>query len=111
VDFVSAESARAGEAAARYVLEQSAAEEAVIPVQNGDGVTYTVISLGSLEKDGTFGNHSILNRYIRSIYLPKTIQCIWTKGSALDSLYLKTIEIHPENPYYRVVNGRLEAIE
>ena len=75
------------------------------------GVTYTVISLGSIEDDGTFGDHSILNRYIRSIYLPKTIQCIWTKGSALDSLYLKTIEIHPENPYYRVVNGRLEAIE
>ena len=75
------------------------------------GVTYTVISLGSIEDDGTFGDHSILNRHIRSIYLPKTIQCIWTKGSALDSLYLKTIEIHPENPYYRVVNGRLEAIE
>jgi hypothetical protein len=75
------------------------------------GVTYTVISLGSIEEDGTFGDHSILNRHIRSIYLPKTIQCIWTKGSALDSMYLKTIEIHPENPYYRVVNGRVEAIQ
>ena len=42
VDFVSAESARAGEAAARYVLEGSCDNESVITVKNGNGVTYTV---------------------------------------------------------------------
>ena len=42
VDFVSAESARAGEAAARYVLEGGCGEETVINVKNGSGVTYTV---------------------------------------------------------------------
>ena len=42
VDFVSAESHRAGEAAARYVLEGDCENGAVISVKNGDGVTYTV---------------------------------------------------------------------
>ena len=42
VDFVSAESMRAGEAAASYVLEGGRADENVINVKNGDGVTYTV---------------------------------------------------------------------
>ena len=44
VDFVTAESQRAGEAAARYVLDggQAAGEEPVLDVKNGDGVTYTV---------------------------------------------------------------------
>ena len=42
VDFVSAESQRAGEAAARYVLEGGCAHETVIEVKNGSGVTYTV---------------------------------------------------------------------
>ena len=44
VDFVTAESQRAGEAAARYALDggQAAGEEPVLDVKNGDGVTYTV---------------------------------------------------------------------
>ena len=42
VDFVSAESLRAGEAAARYVLEGGSGDQTVIDVKNGDGVTYTV---------------------------------------------------------------------
>ena len=42
VDFVSAESQRAGEAAARYVLEGGSEGETVITVKNGGGVTYTV---------------------------------------------------------------------
>jgi len=41
VDFVTAESHRAGEAAARYVLEGGCGSEA-LPVYNGDGVSYTV---------------------------------------------------------------------
>ena len=44
VDFVTAESQRAGEAAARYALDggQAAGEEPVLDVKNSDGVTYTV---------------------------------------------------------------------
>ena len=41
VDFVTAESRRAGESAARYVLEGGSTAEA-LPVTNGDGVSYTV---------------------------------------------------------------------
>ncbi len=41
VDFVTAESRRAGESAARYVLEGGSEAEA-LPVVNGDGVSYTV---------------------------------------------------------------------
>ena len=41
VDFVTAESRRAGEAAARYVLEGGSQADA-LPVVNGDGVSYTV---------------------------------------------------------------------
>ena len=41
VDFVTAESRRAGEAAARYVLN-GGSEAEVLPVVNGDGVSYTV---------------------------------------------------------------------
>ena len=42
VDFVTAESQRAGAAAADYVLSGGQAEGRVIEVQNGSGVTYTV---------------------------------------------------------------------
>ena len=42
VDFVTAESRRAGFAAARYVLEGGGDGDAVLEVRNGDGVTYTV---------------------------------------------------------------------
>ena len=42
VDFVTAESQRAGRAAARYVLDAGAAEGRVLTVRGGDGVTYTV---------------------------------------------------------------------
>ena len=41
VDFVTAESRRAGESAARYVLEGGSRSD-VLPVVNGDGVSYTV---------------------------------------------------------------------
>ena len=41
VDFVTAESRRAGESAARYVLEGGSQADA-LPVVNGDGVSYTV---------------------------------------------------------------------
>jgi len=41
VDFVTAESRRAGESAAHYVLEGGSQAEA-LPVVNGDGVSYTV---------------------------------------------------------------------
>ena len=75
-----------------------------------NGVAYTVISLGSINQDGTFGSSSILNRYVVSLTIPKTVQCIWTDTSALDSMYLKTIVIHPDNPYYRVDNNRVVKI-
>ena len=42
VDFVTAESRRAGEAAARYVLAGGAGQENCLEVKNGEGVTYTV---------------------------------------------------------------------
>ncbi len=42
VDFVSAESGRAGAAAADYVLRGGAVPQRVIPVENGSAVTYTV---------------------------------------------------------------------
>lgn len=42
VDFVTAESMRAGRAAADYVRHGAAADTPVIALQNGDGVTYTV---------------------------------------------------------------------
>ena len=44
VDFVTAESQRAGAAAARYVLggERAGGENALLQLKNGDGVTYTV---------------------------------------------------------------------
>ena len=44
VDFVTAESQRAGAAAARYVLggERAGGESALLQLKNGDGVTYTV---------------------------------------------------------------------
>jgi len=42
VDFVTAESIRAGEAAARYVLEGDTADKKPVEIQNGPGVTYTV---------------------------------------------------------------------
>ena len=44
VDFVTAESQRAGAAAARYVLggERAGGENALLNLKNGDGVTYTV---------------------------------------------------------------------
>ena len=42
VDFVTAESQRAGAAAARYVLDAPAPGAPALEVKNGDGVTYTV---------------------------------------------------------------------
>ena len=42
VDFVTAESQRAGEAAAAYVLQAAPPEGPVLEVRTGDGVTYTV---------------------------------------------------------------------
>ena len=42
VDYVTAESQRAGQAAAAYVQEQNTAESAVLPLAAGDGVGYTV---------------------------------------------------------------------
>ena len=42
VDFVTAESQRAGKAAAQYVQEGLGESQPVLEVQNGDGVTYTV---------------------------------------------------------------------
>ena len=42
VGFVTAESQRAGRAAARYVLDAGAAEGRVLTVRGGDGVSYTV---------------------------------------------------------------------
>lgn len=42
VDFVTAESQRAGEAAARYVLEGKGEQKNCLEVKNGEGVTYTV---------------------------------------------------------------------
>ena len=54
VDFVTAESQKAGTAAARYVLGGGAAcAETVLEVKNGDGVTYTVpqrVRPGRVEK-------------------------------------------------------------
>lgn len=53
VDFVTAESARAGAAAAKYVKEAEKQNKDVISVQNGDGVTYTVpqkIRIDNVEK-------------------------------------------------------------
>jgi heterodisulfide reductase subunit A-like polyferredoxin len=52
VDFVTAESQRAGRAAAQYV-QQGETDTAAIAVQNGDGVTYTVpqrIRLDAVDK-------------------------------------------------------------
>ena len=76
-----------------------------------EGVTYTVISLGAINPDGTFGSASILNRYVVSLTIPKTVQCIWSDTSALNSMYLKTIVIHPDNPYYRVEKNRVVKIK
>ncbi len=42
VDFVSEESSRAGEAAARYILEGETAKEPLLTVENGSAVSYTV---------------------------------------------------------------------
>ena len=42
VDFVTAESQRAGRAAADYVLDGAVPDSPVLEVKNGDGVTYTV---------------------------------------------------------------------
>jgi len=42
VDFVTAESQRAGKAAARFVQAPQTGEGSVLTVKNGDGVTYTV---------------------------------------------------------------------
>ncbi len=42
VDFVSAESARAGAAAATFVTDKAVDSETIVPMKNGDGVTYTV---------------------------------------------------------------------
>ncbi len=54
VDFVTAESQRAGAAAARYVLDREGSPgEPLLHVKNGDGVTYTVpqrIRPGRVEK-------------------------------------------------------------
>ena len=53
VDFVTAESQRAGEAAADYVLGGGLADGPVLEVETGDGVTYTVpqrIRPGRVEK-------------------------------------------------------------
>ena len=53
VDFVTAESQRAGTAAARYVLEGEAGDGDALEIVNGDGVSYTVpqhIRPGRVEK-------------------------------------------------------------
>lgn len=42
VDFVTMESRRAGEAAARFVLGEAAGSADTLPLKNGEGVTYTV---------------------------------------------------------------------
>lgn len=42
VDFVTAESQRAGAAAARYVQSGAQPDDTVLDIKNGDGVTYTV---------------------------------------------------------------------
>ena len=53
VDFVTAESQRAGKAAARYVLEGGGEDNDTLEIVNGDGVSYTVpqhIRPGRVEK-------------------------------------------------------------
>lgn len=53
MDFVTAESQRAGKAAAQYVQEGPGENQPVLEVKNGDGVTYTVpqhIRPGRVEK-------------------------------------------------------------
>ena len=53
VDFVTAESQRAGTAAARYVLEGDAETDSALEIVNGNGVSYTVpqhIRPGRVEK-------------------------------------------------------------
>ena len=53
VDFVTAESQRAGRAAAKYVLEGGCPATEALEIQNGEGVTYTVpqkIRLENVEK-------------------------------------------------------------
>ncbi len=53
VDFVTAESQRAGAAAARYVKDEFSGDGRILQLKNGDGVTYTVpqhIRLGQVEK-------------------------------------------------------------
>jgi len=42
VDYVSAESERAGKSAARFVLEGQVKEDGIVTLKNGGGVTYTV---------------------------------------------------------------------
>ena len=51
VDFVTKESQRAGTAAAKYVLE-GPAEGKVVPIKNGDGVSYTVPQRVRLQNAG-----------------------------------------------------------
>ncbi len=78
-----------------------------------DGVVYTVISVGTIKEDGTFGRDLVLNKNVTSIYIPKTIRCIWGfwdedyTSHALLSRYLKTITVDRDNDYYYVKNGAL----
>jgi hypothetical protein len=80
-----------------------------------DGVTYTVISVGTIREDGTFGRDCVLNNKVTSIHIPKTIQCIWgawmhtNKDHALYSQKLKKITVDDDNDYYYVKNGILNC--
>ncbi len=51
VDFVTAESQRAGHAAARYAKEGESAQDDILEFKNGEGVTYTVPQKVRLNKE------------------------------------------------------------
>ena len=110
VDFVSEESARAGEAAAKYVLEGEAQEGRIIKVETGDHVTYTVpqvIRAGAVDKgvkvsfrvNKSFGPSAVyvesegyvVGRFKRDHMAPGEMENIFLPKKLLDSV--KSISI------------------
>ena len=62
------------------------------------GVTYTVTSIGWVNKDGVYMTGSILS-WIKAytVYVPKTVSYVW--DGALSGLRV-TVTVDPENPWY-----------
>ncbi len=68
------------------------------------GITYTVISIGSINKDGLFGSDLVF-KGATSVFIPKTVKFIW--DNAMICSTNSRITVDAENKYFCSVDGVL----